>query len=258
MPQKIKAALCVAATILGFASAATAQSATSTAYSARAVHEVPGQPETFGLVYKSGQNMRLEFDQNGKSVVQILLPAAGAMYILDPETKSYFEVLGPAVTDEAAEGYVSPCQTPRPGVQCQRVGTDKISGITVEHWVIATSQQSRPTYIWWDSARRRALRQDHPDGSSSVMAFKAMEDVNGRQAEHWTITVTAPGQQALTGGWWFDPELRVAVREQLPNGETRNLQDVRVGAIDPALFAVPEGWTKQTQQPQQPAPAASQ
>ena len=72
------------------------QSSPDRAYSATAIHGLPGQPTTSGAITKSGQNMRLEFEQNGHTVVQILLPEQGVMYILDPSTKTYMEMRGQA------------------------------------------------------------------------------------------------------------------------------------------------------------------
>ncbi len=76
------------------------------------------------------------------------------------------------------------------------------------------------------------------------MAFKAMEEVNGRRTEHWSIDYTAQGQAPQKGEWWFDPEIRVSVREEMPSGEARWLKNIVVGAVDPASFEVPDGWTK--------------
>ncbi len=248
--------------LTGPAQAQQSQPATQP-YSATAVHAFPGQPETTGRIVKSGQNLRMEFTQNGKPVIEILRPAEGVMYVLDPETKSYFEVRGPAVP-VPNDGYTTPCPDNAASEACQLVGKDTVSGIDVEKWAIATQPGSPPMIILWDSTRRRALRQEFPDGSATAMTFKAMENINGRPTEHWTITATAPNQEPLTGDWWFDPELRLVVRENLPTGETRRLENITVGQVDASAFQVPAGWTRrefpaapQAQQPQQPAPSGN-
>ncbi|HHS89258.1 MAG TPA: hypothetical protein ENJ26_02690 [Rhodobacteraceae bacterium] len=231
-------------------------------YSATAIHALPGQPETTGKIIKSGQNLRMEFTQNGKPVIQILRPADGVMFILDPATKSYFEVRGPAVP-VPNDGYTTPCPDNQASEICQLVGTDTVSGIDVEKWAISTQPGTQPMVILWDSTRRRALRQEFPDGSVTAMAFQAMEDIAGRTAEHWKIIVTAPGQESRSGDWWFDPELRLVLREDLPTGESRRLENIVVGQVDPSAFQVPAGWTRrelpapQAQQPQQPAPSGN-
>ena len=223
-------------------------------YSATAIHGLPGQPETSGKIVKSGQNMRLEFIQNDQNVIQILRPTEGLMYILDPKAETYVEIQGQAVPATGTDAYVSPCPDQARMARCERVGADTVSGIAVERWLLSNQPQAKPLVILWDSTRRRALRQEFPDGSVMAMSFKAMENLNGRNTEHWSIEISAPNQPVNTGSWWFDPELRVVVREELPGGETRRLEDIIVGPVDPNVFQVPEGWEKQD--PPQSAPTS--
>ncbi len=222
----------------------TPTSSASSSYSATAVHGLPGQPETSGKIVKSGQNMRLEFEQDGQAVIQILRPSEGLMYILNPVDQTYFEVRGPAVPATRSDGYTSPCVEAARMARCERIGTDTVSGIAVERWALASKPQDRALIILWDSTRRRALRQDFPDGSVMAMSFQAMEDLNGRMTEHWSIKITTPNQPANTGSWWFDPELRVVVREDLPGGEMRRLDDITIGTADESAFQVPQSWQK--------------
>jgi len=247
---KIRSALAVVSLIVG-AAVSTAQTvqaptaSTSLSYTATAIHGLPGQQETTGKIIKSGQNMRLEFDQNGQQTIQILRPSEGIMLVLDPLNETYIEIRGQSVPALTTEGYTTPCPPQAQMARCERVGADTVSGIKVERWELANQPNTRPIVILWDSTRRRALRQEFPDGSVMAMTFKAMEDLNNRDTEHWTITITTPNQPANTGSWWFDPELRVVVREDLPGGEIRRLDEITVGAVDPALFQVPEGWKEQ-------------
>lgn len=233
--------------------AQTVQTPTTSAaksYSATAIHGLPGQPETTGKIVKSGQNIRLEFSQNGQTIIQILRPTDGVMYILNPQDQTYFETRDQPVPVTTTEGYTMPCGDAAQMATCERIGTDTVSGIKVERWAVASKPQTRPLIILWDSTRRRALRQDFPDGSVMAMKFQAMEPLNGRMTEHWSIKITSPNLPANTGSWWFDPELRVVVREELPGGELRRLDEIVVGAVEDSAFQVPEGWQKQ----QPPAP----
>ncbi len=95
-----------------------------------------------------------------------------------------------------------------------------------------------------------------------AMNFQAMQELNGRMTEHWSIKITSANLPANSGSWWFDPELRVVVREELPGGEVRRLEKIVVGAIEETAFQVPIGWqqkqpttpTAPTLQAPQPAP----
>ena len=228
------------------ASSTIAQTAQQTqSYSATAIHIVPGQEETSGVVMKSGENIRLEFDQNGQRVIQILRPEVGLMYILNPAEKTYFEIRGSDIPGAANQANTAPCTEQSGLALCQQVGLDTVSGIKVERWLLASQPNTKPVAVLWDPTRRHALRQDFPDGSTTALSFVAMEDVNGRSTEHWTLQILAPGQETLTGGWWFDPEIRVVVREELPGGEVRHLENIVVGAVDPAVFQLPDGWKQQ-------------
>jgi len=221
----------------------TASSAKS--YSATAIHGLPGQPETSGKVVKSGQNMRLEFTQGDQDIIQILRPTEGLMYILNPQDQTYVEVRGQTIPASQTDGYTSPCHEASKMAQCERIGTDTVSGIKVERWALASKPQTRPLIILWDSTRRRALRQEFPDGRVMAMTFLTMQDLNGRMTEHWRLKITSPNQPANIGNWWFDPELRLVVREELPGGEVRRLENITVDSIQESAFQVPDGWQKQ-------------
>ena len=249
MFTKTRRAIIAAAVAAGIAGAAFGQ---DVSYSATATHSLPGQQPSYGTVVKSGHNLRLEFEQDGQRMVQILRPTEGLMYVLYPQTETYLEITGPAAQANTIDGQTSPCPEGDPGMVCQKVGQDKVSGISVEVWSISLQGQNQRMTILWDPTRRQALGQEYPDGTKTRYAFQAMETINGRTTEHWVIRTTAPGQAELTGDWWFDPELRVAVREALPGGEVRSLENVQVGAVDPAMFQVPAGWHKQ-EMPAMPA-----
>ena len=60
----------------------------------------------------------------------------------------------------------------------------------------------------------------------------------------------------MTTTQWYDPQLKIAIREELPGGYFRELRDIRVGAQSPQLFTIPAGY-QLTKAPQksQSAPA---
>lgn len=237
--------LLVGATAIPAQTVQTPTAGPSKSYSATAIHGLPGQPQTSGTIVKSGQNMRLEFTTDDQDIIQILRPAEGVMFVLNPGDKTYFEVRGQAIPASQTDGYTTPCDAARKMAQCERIGTGSVSGIAVERWALASKPQTRPLIIMWDSTRRRALRQEFPDGRVMAMHFIAMQDVEGRMTEHWGIEITTANQPANTGNWWFDPELRLVVREELPGGEVRRLENITTGDIDETAFQVPEGWLKQ-------------
>lgn len=237
-------ALGALALTLGLAGAALAQTSAPPDYTARAVHTQPDGSATSGSVVKSGPDMRLEYSENGRDLIQIIRRAEGVSYFLDPATQTYAEIRGTPAPDPTGAGYMPPCQEGDRDLNCSFKGTEVISGITAEVWEIAVSGQPGPTTVLWDGARHRALRQTMPDGSVMRMAFVAMTEMSGRPVEHWTVSYETAGQPAQSGAWYYDPELRLEVREDMVSGAVRALEDIRVGPVDPALFEVPAGWTK--------------
>jgi len=236
----------------GLASAAIAQ-ATPPSYSAQALHILPDGTVNAGTVVKSGPDMRLEYEENGRQVIQIIRRAEGLMYLLDPAQRTYTEFRGEPSPDPTGVGYLAPCQEGDPSVTCTKTGTEVTSGITAEVWEIQMQGQQTPSILLWDGARHRALKQTSPDGSMMTTAFQAMVNIAGRTVEHWAVTYEMPGQPTQTGAWYYDPELRVEIREELPGGAVRELADIRVGPVDPAMFTVPAGW-QMVQAPQAPVP----
>lgn len=241
---------------------AQAEPADPRAFTATAIQSMPDGSEQVGMIAKSGKNMRMETELNGQKSIQIMRGVEGIAYVLDPQALTYFEIHDPSVT-QAVSGATTPCppQAQAMQISCVQNGTDKVSGVTTTRWEIKSPQEAQPTVVLWDAGRRRALRQDWPDGSSLVMAFQAMEQMEGRDVEHWTSAFQAPGQPAAMGDWWFDSALIVVVKEVLPGGITRRLTNIYAGPVDPAMFLPPQGWTQTAppaQQPGQPMPPPGQ
>lgn len=227
------------------------------AYSADAVYRAPDGTESTGRVVKSGPNMRLEFTEAGRPVVQIIRRAEGVMYVLDPGSRSYFRVQGEPDPTAGSASYQPPCDRNDPGQTCRFLGNEVTSGITAEVWELGPpGEASQVSRILWDGARQRVLREQSPNGTVMSLAFRAMEQIEGRSVEHWVISLTLPGQAPKTGGWYYDPELRVEVREELPDGPHRSLENIVVGPVDPAAFEPPAGWTE-IAPPAPPSPGGS-
>jgi hypothetical protein len=227
------------------------------AYAADAIYRTPDGTENTGRVIKSGPDMRLEFTEAGRPVVQIIRRAEGMMYVLDPSSRSYFKIQGEPDPQAGAATYEAPCDQNVTTITCRFLGNEVTSGITAEVWEIGQpGDQSQVSRILWDGARHRALRQEYPDGTVMALSFQAMVQIEGRNVEHWVISVIVPGQAPLAGAWYYDPELRVELREELPSGEVRSLRNIVVGEVDPAAFAVPAGWTE-IAPPQPPGPGAA-
>ncbi len=235
--------------------ASMAQAQNEVAFSATAVQTLPDGSEQVGRITKSGQNMRLERIMDGQTSVQIMRGAEGIAYLVDLQNQTYAKIMDASVA-RAVSGASSPCppvdEMQAAGLSCERVGEGRVSGIITQSWELRMQQSGDVIRVEWDSGRRRALSQSWPDGSSMVMTFLAMQDIEGRAAEYWSSSIKTPGQPAELGGWWFDAALRVVLREKLPGGIMRQLTDIVVGPVDPAEFWPPEGFSAVAAQSLQP------
>lgn len=217
-------------------------------FSAIAVQTLPDGSEQLGRIMKAAGNMRIELQgPNGQSSVQIMRGGEGVAFLIDLQSRSYAVINDPSVAS-AVSGASDPCparaRLQATGMTCTRVGKGEVSGITTQTWQIKAPQLEDVMWIEWDAGRKRALSQRWPDGTTMTMTFQAMQEMEGRQVEYWSTSLQAPGQPAAIGGWWFDPVLLVVVREKNPDGLTRELREIRVGDIDPALFFPPQGFTQ--------------
>ena len=215
-------------------------------FSAQSVQTTPDQPEKTGMITKSGSMMRLEFSQNGQDIIQIFRPAEGLTLTLFPATQTYYQVQGPAQPEAFLDSYTAPCPTEAEenGLQCTRLGLDSVNNIPVERWHIGSDSESNQMLILWDPKRKRALRQEMSNGTIVQMIFLEMQEVAGRDAEHWVTEITKTGSATLRNDWWYDPELQLVLQETLPGGIARRLENITVGPVDPELFTVPTDWQR--------------
>ncbi len=215
-------------------------------FSAETVQTAPDQPDRTGKITKSGQFLRLEFEQDGQQIVQILRPTEGLTYVLYPATQRYLEQHGPEQPEEFADSYTPPCPTAaeQNGLQCRRLGLEVYQSIPVERWHIGAEGDPGQMLILWDPSRKRALRQEMSNGTLVLMTFLGMQKIEGRDAEHWVTEVSHQGSATMRNEWWYDGELKLVLRETLPDGTRRKMQNIIVGPVDPRLFTVPDGWQR--------------
>jgi hypothetical protein len=230
--------------VLTLAGPALAQTLPS--YTAETVQTAPDQPDRAGKIAKSGQFLRLEFTQDGQHIIQILRPTEGLTYVLYPDTHRYLEQHGRKQPEEFADSYTPPCpaEAEANGLTCRRLGLEVYQSIPVERWHIGAAGDPNQMLILWDPSRKRALRQEMSNGTLVQMTFLGTQKVENRDAEHWVTEISRQGAATLRNEWWYDPGLKLVLRETLPDGTQRHVQNITVGPVDPGLFTVPDGWQR--------------
>lgn len=223
-------------------------------FSATAVQLTPqGAIQT--RVYISDKAIRNEYEQNGHKMVEIIEPEANKRILLFPAEKVFVEQHAPAFPDRRVTNNDSPCAK-LAGTLCRMLGKEEINGLDTEKWEFSRVENGRPVHTlhWIDSKRRLPVREFFANGTAIEMTLLEDETLNGRVAEKWQMQVMAASGQREQFLQWYDPEIKIVVREEHNDGYVRELRDIKVGKHNKELFSVPKGYERRAQPPQ-PAPA---
>lgn len=228
-------------------------------FSAEAVQTGPqGQAMQQTMYLGAEGRVRMESSAQGQTVIQIIDPVTRKMYMMMPARKTYMERTydGAAQLQHVTAGSnPDPCAGV-PGAKCKLLGKEEVNGRAAEKWELVQTNDGETYRIlyWIDAERRMPLRQFLPDGSTSEMQLVGNEVMNGRQTEKWLMTMTKPGGDKMESAQWYDPELKISIREELPGGAYRELRNIRVEKQSPELFTVPAEF-KKVAAPQQGRPS---
>ncbi len=244
------------AAVFFLAGAAGAQ-AGSPSFTADTVQRHPQAGVQQGRIFVSELGTRMEGkDQQGRQVIQITLPKEGIMRVLFPEEGTYMEVQGPKAPAQPMPKPDNPCAMAPPESKCERVGTETLGAVATEQYRLTIKDAKGPVTVWWDPQRKLPLRQENPDGSSVQQTLRGETQYEGRRVEHWVTTMVTPQGQTHTVQRWDDLELKIPVYQQLGEGTTSELHNIRLVSPDPAWYQVPQGYRRvepqQQQQQQQP------
>jgi hypothetical protein len=223
-------------------------------FSADTLQKGPQGSESQGKIYVGNKKMRTEMTQGGQQIVQITDNQRQIQWILYPAQRSYMEYRVPAGAPQGdAQGSDrNPCQGMQ-GASCRNLGQEQVAGRQAVKWEITISHQgkSQKSTRWIDSERGIPLRQEMPNGQRMELRMLGRESLGGRAVEKWEMSMYQGDQSPKRSLQWYDPELKLTVREEFPGGYVRGMQNIRVGAQPAQLFTVPMGFKKITPQQQQ-------
>ncbi len=242
--------------LLLFTSASAVAGQNQVEFSADFIQSMPQQESQQGKIYIGNEQVRTEVTVSDEAMVQIIDMKQQAAYMLDPEQQTYMEhKAGPGeMMPETAAKDANPCAGMQ-NLSCNKIGVEAINGRPAEKWELKSTaqEQSSQMLIWLDQERHIPVRQTFPDGATMEMRLVGRETLNGRNTEKWEMTATRPGDQSSVAYQWFDPELKINIREERPGGFVSELRNIRIGKQPADLFSVPPGY-KEMSIPQGGAP----
>jgi hypothetical protein len=249
----------IAAALILSLTGACAQ-AESPQFSAETVQSGGSGDATSGKMFVGDGRMRLEMSAKGQNLVRITDEKRKVEWLLFPDQKTYLErqagpdQVGPAPSPSAAAA--DPCAG-MPGLTCRKLGDEDVSGRPAAKWEITGNQDGKPvtSLQWIDKERGIPLRQQFPDGGKMELSLRGKENLEGRTVEKWEVVVEVPDRQPSHTFQWYDPALKLAVRQEFPGGGISELKSIRIGKQPDDLFVVPAGYSRgtppePTQQPQ--------
>lgn len=227
-------------------------------FSAEAIQQIPGEDARNARIYVTASRVRTEYSRNGDRLVEIVDIEAGKSYLLLPSQREYIMREAPAHLrnlDKSATVQANPCAA-NPRAQCHRLGRERVMGRDAMKWEMVVEADGKPmrSLIWIDDKRKLPVRQIRPDGTVVEMSLQGQELFDNRQTEKWQMLMIRPDGETLKSQQWYDLELQIIIREELPGGYARELRDIRIGEQPPGLFRIPSGYElitpPRTSQPQ--------
>lgn len=227
-------------------------------FSAEMVSRGPDVPPSAGKMYVGDGRIRIEMMQEGREIVRINDQNRRIEWILFPDQKNYLE-------RAALEGESSPSPMQPPsaeanpceglwGVACRRAGEEDVAGRSAIKWEMTVTHEGQTLSgaQWIDVQRGLPLKYLMPNGQSMELKMIGTETIDGRGVEKWEMTSVVPNQQPIQTFQWYDPELKLSVREEFPGGHVRELDNIQIGVQPDDLFTVPAGYSRMEMPPAQP------
>lgn len=216
-------------------------------FSAEAVQSVPGRPSMNVKMFISKNAVRTESMMNGNTVVEIVYPKDKRRVLLNQHRKTYIEQKAEKSSSaKSKKSSNSPCSNIL-NATCKKIGKEKINGRSAVKWEMTVQRNGRnfKSLHWLDKKYHMPLREQLHDGTVSTMTMSGKEKINGRNTEKWELSATRQNGQKMISQQWYDPKLKMVIREVLPGGYVRELKNIKVTKQAKKLFKVPSDYKKE-------------
>jgi len=215
-------------------------------FSGQAVQSAPDGKSRHSTLFVGDNQMRLEYRRGKQDVVEIYDMKNQRAMLLFPQEKIYKQRVaspGKSANPMLPPKGSNPCSA-MPEGQCKKTGTETLYGRPVSKWEVTLKRGGKTFHSmhWIDDERLMSLRDVWPDGSVSEFVLQDTEVRDGRMTERWQRTTTHPDGKKVVSTQWYDPELQMTVREELPGGFFREIKSIHVARQPAALFQVPADY----------------
>ena len=217
-------------------------------FSAIAVQKIPDQNEYVTKMYVSKNIVRKDSIMNGTEVIEIFNVNKQIRYFLIPKNKIYMQQQGSQPIENINTTLSKDNSKPCDGFNdttCELIGKETINERPAEKWEFIVKKEGKfyRSLHWIDVERRILVKEFFPDGKISELIPMGNEIINQRQTEKWLSRLSSADGQLKSATQWFDPELKITIREELDNGFIRELRDVKIAKQDMSIFEIPNGYT---------------
>ena len=215
-------------------------------FSTDAIMSAPHQADRVSKMYVSKNAVRTEYDMKGQKIIEIVYPEKGKAIMLNPLLKAYKEISFNGKHEVISDSKTI-CESMK-NATCKILGEESIDGRKTEKWQIIRYLNGHPvrSLHWIDKKRKLALREFFPDGTVVELHLVAKEKMNGRKTEKWKRTVSHPDGSQQYSYQWYDPKLKISIKEEIPGGYVRQLKNIKVSKQKKSLFKAPKEYVKLT------------
>jgi len=213
-------------------------------FSAETFQRTPEGGEVRGKIYVGEHWMRTETYPGGTPLIFITDTEKKNALIIFTDQQSYMVIQGQGTVPQTGPGgEFNPCRD-IPGAECKRLGEEVLAGRKAVKWEVRLPRQGgvQPNLQWVDVESGIVLRHETSDGQITEQRMLGMEKLDGRTVEKWEMVISNGDQAVKRSYRWFDPALKLLVREEWPGGYLRGMRNIRIEPQDPSLFSIPAGY----------------
>ena len=216
-------------------------------FSAEAVQSVPGRPTMNVKMFISKKAVRTESTMNGNKIIEIVYAKEKRRILLNQARKTYIEQKAQNKnTFGTKKRSSSPCEGIK-NATCKKLGGEKINGRKAIKWEMTAQVNGKKfkSLYWQDKKYHMPLREQLHDGTIATMVLSGKEKINGRNTEKWIFHAVHPNGQTMDSEQWYDPKLKMVIREALSGGYVRELRNIKIAKQDKKLFKIPSDYKKE-------------